>query len=166
MKWFEFHEGILYRNWYTHPFLKCVTPEEGNYILHEIHEGGYRIHKGVRTVISKVLRSGYYWPSLRNKAEKIDKSLPQISTLFKGKLKPSNYLTPIQAVLPFDKWGIDLLGPFPQAKGQREFIIVVIDYFSKYVEAEALSSITDKQVCQFIWRNIITRYGIPSHHHG
>ena len=38
---------------------------------------------------------------------------------------------------------------------------MAIDYFTKYVEAEALSSITDKQVCQFIWRNIITRCGIP-----
>ncbi|XP_057522615.1 uncharacterized protein LOC130802624 [Amaranthus tricolor] len=67
----------------------------------------------------------------------------------------------MQAVLPLDKWGIVLLSPFPPAKGQRKFIIVAIDYFTKYVEAEALSSITDKQVYQFIWRNIITRYGIP-----
>ena len=56
---------------------------------------------------------------------------------------------------------MDLLGPFPPAKGQRKFIVLAIDYFSKYVEAEALSSITDKQVCQFIWRNIIARYDIP-----
>ncbi|CAO2827327.1 unnamed protein product [Amaranthus hypochondriacus] len=67
----------------------------------------------------------------------------------------------MQSVLPFDKWGIDLLGPFPPAKGQRKFIIVAIDYFSKYVEAEPLSTITEKQVCKFLWRNIITRYGIP-----
>ena len=70
-------------------------------------------------------------------------------------------MSAIQAIIPFDKWGIDLLGPFPPAKGQRKFIVVAIDYFTKYVEVEALSSITDRQVCQFIWRNIITRYGIP-----
>ncbi|XP_057534393.1 uncharacterized protein LOC130812803 [Amaranthus tricolor] len=55
----------------------------------------------------------------------------------------------------------DLLGPFPPSKGQQKFIIVAKDYFTKYVEAEDLSSITEKQVCQFPWRNIITRYGIP-----
>jgi hypothetical protein len=43
---------------------------------------------------------------------------------------PSNYLSGIQGVLPFDKWGTDLLRPFPPAKGQRKFIIVAIDYFS------------------------------------
>ncbi|XP_057517925.1 uncharacterized protein LOC130798845 [Amaranthus tricolor] len=134
---------------------------DGNYILREIHEGGCGIHQGVRTVVGKVLRSGYYWPSLRNVAESLIKRCPECQYHSKIGRKPSNYLTAMQAVLPFDKWGMDLLGPFPPSKGQRKFIIVAIDYFTKYVEAEALSSITDKQVCQFLWRNIITRYGIP-----
>ncbi|XP_057537987.1 uncharacterized protein LOC130815514 [Amaranthus tricolor] len=160
-KWFELHEGTLYKKSYTHPLLKCVAHEEGNYILREIHEGGCGIHQGVRTIISKVLRSGYYWPSLQKDAEELILRCPECQYHSKIGRKPSNYLTVLQAVLPFDKWGMDLLGPFPPAKGQRKFIIVAIDYFTKYVEAEALSSITDKQVCQFLWRNIITRYGIP-----
>ncbi|XP_057518454.1 uncharacterized protein LOC130799372 [Amaranthus tricolor] len=126
---------------------QCVSPEEGNYILREIHEGGCGIHQGVRTVIGKVLRNGYYWPSLRGDAETLIRRCPQCQYHSKIGRKPSNYLSPMQAVLPFDKWGIDLLGPFPPVKGQRKFIIVAIDYFTKYVEAEALSSITDKQVC-------------------
>ena len=56
---------------------------------------------------------------------------------------------------------MDLLGrPVPPGKGQTKFIIVAVDYFSKYVEAEPLNTITDKQVCQFLWRNIITKYDI------
>ena len=86
---------------------------------------------------------------------------PKCQYFSKVNKNPSNHLTPIQAVLPFDKWGMDLLGPFPPTKGQRKFIIVAMDYLSKYVEIEAPSTITDKQVCQFIWHNIITRYGIP-----
>ncbi|XP_057529843.1 uncharacterized protein LOC130808384 [Amaranthus tricolor] len=159
--WFELHEGTLYKKSYTHPLLRCVSPEEGNYILQEIHEGGCGIHQGVQTVIGKVLRNGYYWPSLKSDAEALIKRCPQCHYHSKIGRKPSNYLSAIQAVLPFDKLGIDLLGPFPPAKGQRKFIIVAIDYFTKYVEVEALSSITYKQVYQFVWRNIITRYGIP-----
>ena len=75
--WFELHEGTLYKKSYTHPLLKCVSPEEGNYILREIHEGGCRIHQGVRTVIGKHLRSGYYWPSLRGDAEALIKRCPK-----------------------------------------------------------------------------------------
>lgn len=56
---------------------------------------------------------------------------------------------------------MDLLDPFPPAKGNMKFIIVAIDYLSKYVEVEAISSITDKKICHFIWRNFITRYCIP-----
>ncbi|XP_057518009.1 uncharacterized protein LOC130798929 [Amaranthus tricolor] len=160
-RWFELHEGTLYKKSYTHPLLKCVSPEEGNYILREIHEGGCGIHQGVRTVIGKILRSGYYWPSLREDAETLVKRCPECQYHSKIERKPSNYLSIMQAVLPFDKWGMNLLGPFPPAKGQRKFIIVAIDYFTKYVEAEPLSSVTDNQVYQFIWRNIITRYDIP-----
>ncbi|XP_057542470.1 uncharacterized protein LOC130820933 [Amaranthus tricolor] len=138
-----------------------VLPNPRNYILREIHEGGCGINQGVRTVIGKVLRSGYYCPSLRKDAETLVKRCSECQYHSKIGRKPSNYLSVMQAVLPFDKWGMDLLGPFPPTKGQRKFIIVAIDYFTKYMEAEPLSSITDKQVYQFIWRNIITRYGIP-----
>lgn len=56
---------------------------------------------------------------------------------------------------------MDLLGPFPPASGQRKFLIIAIDYFTKWIEAEPLATITDKQVQMFIWRNIITRFGFP-----
>jgi len=56
---------------------------------------------------------------------------------------------------------MDLLGPFPAAVGQKKFLIVAIDYFTKWVEAEPLARITDKQVQEFIWKNIIARFGVP-----
>ncbi|KAJ8467304.1 hypothetical protein OPV22_029856 [Ensete ventricosum] len=56
---------------------------------------------------------------------------------------------------------MDLLGPFPPASGQRRFLIVGVDYFTKWLEAEPLASITEKQVEGFVWKNIITRFGLP-----
>lgn len=56
---------------------------------------------------------------------------------------------------------MDLLGPFPPASGQRRFLIVIVDYFTKWVEAKPLASITEKQVEGYIWKNIITCFGIP-----
>ncbi|RRT86161.1 hypothetical protein B296_00003610 [Ensete ventricosum] len=55
---------------------------------------------------------------------------------------------------------MDLLSPFPPASGQQKFLIVGVDYFSKWIEAEPLASITKKQVEGFVWRNIITRFDI------
>nr|KYP65588.1 Pol polyprotein [Cajanus cajan] len=56
---------------------------------------------------------------------------------------------------------MDLLGPFPIAKGQCKFLLVAVDYFTKWIEAEPLATITVNNVQKFLWKNIITRFGIP-----
>ena len=58
---------------------------------------------------------------------------------------PAEELSSIMFPWPFSKWGIDPLGPFPLAAGQVKYLIVAIDYFTKWIEAEPLSSITATQ---------------------
>ena len=67
----------------------------------------------------------------------------------------------IMSPWPFSQWGIDIVGPLPQGKGQVKFLLVAIDYFTKWVEAEALSMITEAKIQNFVWKNIICRFGIP-----
>ncbi|KAL0722739.1 hypothetical protein Bca4012_037338 [Brassica carinata] len=57
-------------------------------------------------------------------------------------------------------WGMDIIGPMPSSC-QKKYILVLTDYFTKWVEAEAYVSITDKEVQQFVWKNIICRHGLP-----
>jgi len=59
------------------------------------------------------------------------------------------------------KWGMDIVGPLPQAKGQVKFLLVLTDYFTKWVEAGAFKQVREKEVKDFIWRNIICRFGAP-----
>jgi hypothetical protein len=56
---------------------------------------------------------------------------------------------------------MDLVGPLPRAMGNRRWLIVATDYFTKWVEAEPLANIRDKDSIKFVWKNIITRFGIP-----
>nr|KYP53981.1 Pol polyprotein [Cajanus cajan] len=56
---------------------------------------------------------------------------------------------------------MDILGPFPVAKGQLKFLLIAIDYFTKWIEAEALAKITAANVQRFTWKKIICRYGLP-----
>ena len=56
--------GTLYKRGFTLPFLKCVSPEEGNYILREIHERVYGNHSGSRVLVHKAVRAGFYWPDM------------------------------------------------------------------------------------------------------
>ena len=52
------------------------------------------------------------------------------------------------------------MGPFPMALRQLKFLVVGIVYFTKWVEAEPLATITEKSIRNFVWRNIICKYGI------
>ncbi|XP_075663416.1 uncharacterized protein LOC142633007 [Castanea sativa] len=58
---------------------------------------------------------------------------------------------------PFAQWGLDIMGPFPTAVKQLKFLVVGIDYFTKWVEAETLATIMEKNIRSFVWRNIICR---------
>ena len=75
--------------------------------------------------------------------------------------QPSKELTPMTAPWPFFQWGLDIMGPFPTAVRQLKFLIVGSEYFIKWVEDEALSTITEKNIRSFVWKNIIYKYGIP-----
>lgn len=58
------------------------------------------------------------------------------------------------------KWGMDIVGKLPTAPTQKVFMLVVTDYFSKWVEAEAFSQVREKEAKSFIWKNVICKFGI------
>ena len=74
---------------------------------------------------------------------------------------PPEDLISITAPWPFAKWGLDLLGPFPQGPGQVKYLIVGVDYFTKWIEAEPLATITAQKSRKFLYKHIVTRFGVP-----
>ena len=74
---------------------------------------------------------------------------------------PAERMTTITSPWPFAQWVIDIVGPLPLGKGQLKFLLVAIDYFTKLVEAEALATITKAKIRNFVWKNVICRFGIP-----
>lgn len=58
------------------------------------------------------------------------------------------------------KWGINLVEPLKKATGNKQCLIVAINYFSKWIEAEPLTKITAAAMKSFVWKNIICRFGI------
>ena len=63
---------------------------------------------------------------------------------------PVERLTMIASSWPFAQWGIDIVGPLPLGKSQVKFLLVAIDYFTKWVKAEALSTITEARIQSFV----------------
>ena len=74
--------------------------------------------------------------------------------------QPPEPLSSVVSPCPFAKWGINLIGPLPTARAQAKFVIVVIDYFTKWIEAKPLTTITEAKCTCFIWKNIICRFGV------
>jgi hypothetical protein len=58
--------------------------------------------------------------------------------------------------------GLDIVGPLPTAQGNLKFTFIAVEYFTKWIEARAVSTITSKTAQKFFWQNIICRFGVPS----
>ena len=71
------------------------------------------------------------------------------------------YVRQTQRVRMKDNWGIDILGPFPLAIRQMKYLIVAIEYFTKWIEAEPVAQITTHKVQHFVWKNIVCRFRVP-----
>ena len=74
--------------------------------------------------------------------------------------QPVKSLNPVSSPWPFAQWGLDIVVPFPWAMGNRKFVLVAVDYFIKWAEAEAFAKIWDVDVKKFVWRNIVKRFGV------
>ncbi|KAG5562386.1 hypothetical protein RHGRI_005203 [Rhododendron griersonianum] len=154
-------EGKLYKKSFTGPYLLCVHPEMVQKFLHEIHEGTCGSHAGGRSIAHRAITQGYWWPHMQEDAkvyvkicEKCQKFSPMIKT-------PAEDLVPLTSPWPFAQWGMDIVGPLHKATGNRKFLLVATDYFTKWIEAEPLAKITKPMIERFVWKSIITRFGVP-----
>ena len=75
--------------------------------------------------------------------------------------QPASELSQLSAPWPFAQWGMDILGPFPPASGQRKFLVVAVNYFTKWVEAEPLARIAEANIKNFFWKSVVCHFGVP-----
>ncbi|XP_061358153.1 uncharacterized protein LOC133302401 [Gastrolobium bilobum] len=152
--------GRLYKRGLSTPFLKCLNPGDVQYVLEEIHEGINGHHMGGHSLAKKALRAGFYWPTMERDAHEHVKKCEKCQKFADVHKAPPEEMTSITSPWPFYKWGIDILGPFPMAAGRVQWLIVVINYFTKWVEAEPLATITSQRARKLFWRSIVYRFGI------
>ncbi|GJW61764.1 reverse transcriptase domain-containing protein [Tanacetum coccineum] len=153
--------GTLYKKSFLGPWLRCVGLLQANYVLREIHEGSCNMHFGPRSVVAKAIRTGYYWPTMHIDTRKLIRECNDCQVHRLIPRNPQQSLTPITSLWPFYKWGIDIAGPFPEGPGKVKFLIVAIDYFTKWIEVKPVATITGNQVKKFVWDNIVCRFGLP-----
>ncbi|GJR64577.1 reverse transcriptase domain-containing protein [Tanacetum coccineum] len=158
---FSIINGILYKKSFLGPWLRCVGPLQANYVLRKIHEGSCGMHAGTRSVVAKALRIGYYWPTMHEDARKLIQACQDCQVHKPVLRNPQQKLSPIISPWPFYKWGINIAGPFPEGPENVKFLIVAIDYFTKWIEAKPVATITGSKIKKFVWDNIVCRFGLP-----
>uniref|UniRef100_A0A2N9GYK5 Reverse transcriptase domain-containing protein n=1 Tax=Fagus sylvatica TaxID=28930 RepID=A0A2N9GYK5_FAGSY len=130
---------------------------EADYVMREVHEGICGNHSGARSLVHKLVRAGYYWPTMQKDAVSYVRACDKCQRFGNLIHSPPETLTPMTAPWPFAQWGLDIMGPLPVGRRQLKFLVVGIDYFTKWVEAEPLATITEKNIRGFVWKAIICR---------
>jgi len=127
-----------------------------------VHEGSFGTHANGHAMVRKILRAGYYWLTMENdccihvrKCHKCQAFTNNVNAL----PIPLNVLA---APWSFSMWGIHVIGAIePKASNKHHFVLVTIDYFTKWVEAASYASVTRSVVIRFIKKELICRYGLP-----
>ncbi|GJS77154.1 reverse transcriptase domain-containing protein [Tanacetum coccineum] len=104
------------------------------------------MHSGPRSVVAKALRLGYYWPTMHMDARNLIRECSDCQVHCPVPKNPQEKLTPITSPWPFYKWGIDIAEPFLEGPGKVKFLIVAMDYFTKWIEAKPVATIIGAQV--------------------
>nr|XP_023882811.1 uncharacterized protein LOC111995134 [Quercus suber] len=121
----------LYKHSYSGPYLLCIHPEASELLLEELHERICGSHTRGRSLSHRAITQDIGGKGCRR--------------------KPQNTLRYVTSVR----------GPFPKVLGNKRYLLVGKNYFTKWVETEPLANIRDVDAKKFIWRNIITRFRVP-----
>jgi len=154
--------SILYKRNHDMTLLRCVDAKEANHMIEEVHEGSFGTHANGHAMARKILRTGYYWLTMESdccihvrKCHKCQAFADKVNA-------PSHPLNVMSSPWPFSMWGIDVIGAIePKASNGHRFILVAIDYFTKWVEAASYTNVTRSVAVRFIKRELICRYRLP-----
>ncbi|KAH9763726.1 hypothetical protein KPL70_001262 [Citrus sinensis] len=157
---YQWDDPHLYKLCSDQVIRRCALEGEIPHILESCHAATYGGHFGGHRTSAKVLQSGYYWPTIFKDAYEFVKYCDMCQRTGNITKRHEMQLTNILEVEVFDVWGIDLMGHFPPSFGNL-YILVVVDYVSKWVEAAALPTNDAKTVVTFLQKNIFSRFGTP-----
>jgi hypothetical protein len=130
-------------------------------LLTQIHAGVCGGHIGARALAAMLFRQGFYWPSIIDDVAKLVKTC-QACQKFSPNIQSLSQLTQLITPLwPLQRWGINIVGPLTTAQGNYKFVVVAIEYLTKWVESKPLVNIVAVGLKRFFWQNIICRFGVP-----
>ena len=155
------HNMVLFKKGYDGDLSRCLGLEEAKEMIKEVHSGECGEDQGKKKFYRCLLQIGYYWLTMKIDAvefvKKCHSCQVQANLIHTHPQDLHSMVTP----WPFHTWGLDLVGPVnPPSRGYI-WILVAIEYFTKWAEAVPLRKATGEAVAKFIKENIIVRFGVP-----
>jgi hypothetical protein len=122
-----------------------------------IDQGLCGVHIGSRPLLGRVFIQGFYWPKAASDAADLVQKCGNCQRCVRDQKQPSSLTQLIQPTWPLQRWGLDLLGPLPPAQGNLKYVVVAVEYFSKWIEAKSLATIT----LGIVQKILLEKYCLP-----
>lgn len=159
---FTICNGELYKKGPDGVLRLCVYGERIPQLLVEFHDSVCGGHFDARVTARKLLRLGYWWPNLVKDVQAYCKICDECQRFAPFRKKVGEFF-PIIPVGPFAKWGVHVIGPIhPVTTSGMKYILTATDYCTRWVEAEAVAAVNAAATAEFIYQNIVCRFGCPS----
>ncbi|GJT26032.1 reverse transcriptase domain-containing protein [Tanacetum coccineum] len=159
VKHYFWDDPFLFKTCADQIIRRCVDGKEALEILEACHSGPTGGHYGANFTAKKVFDAGFFWPTIYKDAYEFVKSCDACQRQGKISQRDEMPQNAIQVCEIFDVWGIDFMGPFPSSRGNK-YILVAVDYLSKWVEAKALPTNDARVVVKFL-KSLFSRFGAP-----
>lgn len=154
--------GVLFRLGTDDVLRRCLEPPERTKVIRALHAGSSGGHFASVTTINRIRSAGYWWPYLHRDVRNFVRSCDQCQRTGAPSFRNHWPLTPIIPLAPFEKWGIDFIGPiFPVSTRKNRYIILATDYATKWVEAKATRKNDAETSATFLFEEILMRFGHP-----
>lgn len=137
---------------------KVIQEYEKQGLLYLMHDHELSAHFGIKATQDKI-KEKYWWKGMLKDIERYVKSCERCQR--RNKPQGKNELNPIKVKRPFYQIGIDFVGPLTTTKRKNQYILVAMDYFTKWPEARATKRDTAEEVVKFLYEDIICRHGCP-----
>ena len=141
---------------------RCLEPLHRRKVIRNLHDGPAGGHYASVTTVQRIRAAGYWWPHLHRDVHRFIQECDPCQRTGRPAIRHHWPLTPIVPLAPFEKWGVDFIGPIQPLGTQRHrYIILATDYATKWVEARATRKNDAETSSRFLFERIMMRFGHP-----
>eukprot|EP00253_Pinus_taeda_P025189 PITA_25189 len=140
---------------------RCEREEEVFYILLTSHDGPREGHFAAKRNTFKILQADYYWPTLHQDVRRYINQCDRCQRMGRPTPRDEMPLQPQVTLDPFEKWGMDFVGPINPPSRQKSYIIVCTGYLTKWAETKVIKAAIEEKVVEFLRENIFYKFGYP-----